>query len=597
MEETSDRLWNVERIDSRWVSDGLKNHFKTWTHQRPVLLNAPTGHGKNTFIMKTLIPYAMETGQHVFLFSNRIALNDQQKKELLNTLKIPYVGKDDVLRNTESFSPMCQYAPDPRGALPTVNVLSYQSAWTFLDRIQQPYNVPLGTLLEHRYQGYAVFDEAHFFLSDALFNAYTQMIFERLLFAFSYFTRIYMTATSDNILPIISQYEINNDNKFLLTYKNLRKQGSHCASHGDCNVSNNTNGKLRVYEFPQDYTNYNVTFFSDIKQLYDEIKRTSGQKEKWLFFINSKTRQQDVARNLYTEVSDSLKVDCFDSSKKNDPKLWELLINGDIPHDVLLTTSALDNGVNITDPALHHIVLECTDKVSFMQMMGRKRRKDGEKINLYVYSPKKEAVEKMYLEADKLLATITDFIIDEESFLQQKSPSRSFLQRRWPDFHQKYRNLFWISSDNNGQRLVLNCFAKAELEIRKGFYSDLLLKMQEVNSDQDALDVYPKQVLEWLGLPQDIQWVNAHGIEAAKAELLKLLEQYEESGIPQDKHEEFFNEFARLADVIYNGAKTVPKDFRSGPSVMSRALRDLTQILGVSYEIKGKGTWKIIKLN
>lgn len=575
MDDNSNQLWSVEKIDTKWVSDGLENCFQEWTHYRPVLISAPTGRGKNHFIMKVLIPHAIETGQQVFLFSNRVALNVQQKKELLDTLSIPNIWTDEELQKQTSFVPKWQYAPYSQRTLGAVTVLSYQSALQFIQCLQPDSKIPIGGFPHDGRpgRGYAIFDEAHFFLNDALFNANTQVIFERLVPAFAHYTRIYMTATPDNIQDIINQYENQDDRKNWMTGYDLNdwKQGNYSANGGQ---------NLLFYKFAQDYSNYNVTFFSKMEQLYEVVRETSASKEKWLFFINDKSRQREVASDLRHEAS--VKVDCFDSSKKDDSKLWSKLLNGEIPQDILLTTSALDNGVNITDPALHHIALECTDKISFMQMLGRKRRKDDEIVNLYVYSPPESVIKDRYKKMLELSEVINEY----------KAAPYQFIQYKWSSLHKRYRNLFWI---NDQQKPILNNFAENELQYIMSFYGDLLFQMQKASSSTEVLDVYPKQVLEWLGLSQDIHWVGDHNIEAAKDEMRQLLEKYMPSGVPKNEHEEFFNKFAELADIIYNGTKTIKKDARSGPSIMNQCLEDLSAQLGCTYTISGKGTWKITK--
>lgn len=71
-----------EERTEQWVADGLENDFRDWNHRHAILISAQTGRGKNHFIMDRLIPYALETNQEVFIFSNRVALSTQQKKAL-----------------------------------------------------------------------------------------------------------------------------------------------------------------------------------------------------------------------------------------------------------------------------------------------------------------------------------------------------------------------------------------------------------------------------------------------------------------------------------------------------------------------------------
>lgn len=52
---------------------------------------------------------------------------------------------------------------------------------------------------------------------------------------------------------------------------------------------------------------------------------------------------------------------------------------------VLIATKVLDNGINLKDPSLRHIVIEAYEKTTFLQMLGRKRQIDThESIHLYL---------------------------------------------------------------------------------------------------------------------------------------------------------------------------------------------------------------------
>ena len=241
MEFNSNYPPKEELINSYWVSDGLEPYFEKWIRQNPVLISAQTGRGKNHFIMNMLIPFALRTGQQVFLLSNRIALSVQQKKELLAALELPNVYTDEQLREKENFG--------------LVSVWSYQSVLHHMDEINREYSqMPTG---------YVILDEAHFFLSDAPFNAYTDIIFYQLIQAAQYRKRIYMTATPDNILPLINEYEqseqimsIRLGSEPLEVYQTNQSKFKEIAT-----IRNALFEYLfHVYTFKRDYSKYNITF-------------------------------------------------------------------------------------------------------------------------------------------------------------------------------------------------------------------------------------------------------------------------------------------------------------------------------------------------
>lgn len=558
----------VHKIDSKYVSNGLSDIYKYWRHDSAVLISAPTGSGKNHFIIEELIPYASETNQQIFLFSNRIALNVQQKKILMHKLKIPNIYSDEEIKGFKQFR--------------NVIILSYQEALSYLAQYGHQYPIGSNTVLGRPGYGFAVFDEVHFFLTDALFNAYTQQILKRLVFAFSYFTRIYMTATPDNIKNYIVQEEVYNQNKRQVTHDDVQRKIARIAPY---NIKQNyqyynIGASLNLYNFSRDYSDYNIKFFTKPEQIYSEMQ-SANKNNKWLYFMNSKNQQQKSTDSLPDELKKQ--TDYYDSSKKQDTKIWKSLMNGQIPKNILITTSALDNGVNITDDALHNIVIDCEDKISLVQMLGRKRKNKGETVNVFIQAPSINFITTRLQEIKNTLDFINNYNI---------SPN-NFLQGHWNDFHTKFRNLFYIDTN---QHLVINELAVQELTIQYIFYSEVLFQMQEAQqsgNEQDALEIYPKKVLQWLKLPPDVQWINIEEKNQAISDLITLLDSHIETGIEEEKRNEFISKFCESASVIIQ--KNFKGDFRSGPSVMTKFLKENKSILGYSYKIEGRGTWRIIK--
>lgn len=73
------------------------------------------------------------------------------------------------------------------------------------------------------------------------------------------------------------------------------------------------------------------------------------------------------------------------SSKNHSKKVYdEIITNKKFKCPVLITTSVLDNGVNIEDSAVKHVVISATSKTTFLQMLGRVR--DAQHLNLYIKS-------------------------------------------------------------------------------------------------------------------------------------------------------------------------------------------------------------------
>lgn len=555
-----------ELIDSYWVSDGLEPYFRRWIRQNPVLISAQTGRGKNHFIMKKLIPFALSTGQKVFLLSNRVALGIQQKKELLDALGWPNLYSDEKLREMENFG--------------LVHVWSYQSVLNHIDEIaNQTGPIPMG---------YLVLDEAHFFLSDAPFNEHTELIFKKLLLAAQYCKRVYMTATPDDILPLINEHEQSNHIMEIRRNVDLNERFSkkqdvnqEIALIRDVPIE----FPVHVYTFKRDYSKYNITFFTDWKHLYARLQHASVTN-KWLCFVNSEERQSKIKSELKS-LQPNLQIDCFDASKKQEGnKAWEKILDGKVPGTILLSTSVIDNGVNMTDPDLHNIVLEATDKVAFLQMLGRKRAKDNEVINVFVRVPTETDLKKQIFDIGRYLRALRSYY---------NSPN-DFFQTTWPSLTPEMQRLFWISNETNGIHFIPNNFAYRELNIRNQFFSSLLFDMQHADEPKD---IYPLKVFEWLEFPDSkgaISWIVDETEQEAISELVELLDVNLNCEISKGDQNNFYDNFMSIVLAIAYQRPTQRDDKRSSLATINRHLDCLFDKLPMKYELKKDGSsWRVEK--
>lgn len=549
---------NPQTIDvaTHWVSDGLAPCFQSWIRYNPVLISAQTGQGKNHFIMNTLIPYAAQTGQRVVLLSNRIALSVQQKIALLHALQKPNIYSDDELIQKETFD--------------FVTVWSYQSVLSNLNKYRN-YMTYFNSFPPH---GYLILDEAHFFTSDAPFNAETQSILAALIQTFCWYKRIYMSATPDNVLPIISFYEnselaCRNQVPFFELFPSPP-----FSEYPPRNTS------VCVYQFPRNYSNYNIKFLSSVDDLPKIITRTP-KTEKWLCFINSKSQQKDLMKSLKEKTK--REVSHFDSSLRKVPnnKIWNKLIAGTFPGNILLTTSVIDNGVNITDPAVKNIVIDATDKVSFLQMLGRRRVSSEDRINVFVLIPDHCTIVKRFRHIEKLLGFIKTY---------EENP-RFFLIRTWENLDSDVRSLFFVDQNQN---IILNKFAHYQLQCLSSFYSNLLFQMEIA---EDPNNVYPSIILEWMHLSNsasDIQWEN-NVEESACNELQNFLNGYAVDGVPLENQNSFYKQVLDLLSRCQYSRPEERDDIRSPIATLNRHLAKLDS-LSYQYQIKKENNiYRIIR--
>ncbi len=139
----------------------------------------------------------------------------------------------------------------------------------------------------------------------------------------------------------------------------------------------------------------------DEDSLTDDIRERvdNGTLKKALVFVSSKEKGKSMQKVLaaagiscsflFTESSDGHRL--TDADKEEE----QTLINEEtFRSQVLLTTTRLENGVNIVDPELTHIYPYGFEEIALKQQIGRYRRRDDRKITVVFRVPDEEAVNR-----------------------------------------------------------------------------------------------------------------------------------------------------------------------------------------------------------
>lgn len=89
------------------------------------------------------------------------------------------------------------------------------------------------------------------------------------------------------------------------------------------------------------------------------------------------------------EIKERVKCSArFLAADGKNSKLWKQLVeDSSFEERVLIVTKVLDNGANIEDEAVKHIVLPFCTRVDLIQMLGRKRMIENQEISVYAAIP------------------------------------------------------------------------------------------------------------------------------------------------------------------------------------------------------------------
>lgn len=191
---------------------------------------------------------------------------------------------------------------------------------------------------------YIILDEAHYLFQDAAFNRRTSTVFEMIERFRKSKVIIMLSATADLLKKYFSS-------KITATY----------IADAD-------------YSYIEAVSYYNKK--DTLLKILDNIPAD----EKAVVFGDNKERLQELNRRYLDSAYLS------GDNKEISPVFSEIVQTERFECRMLFTTKVLDNGVNLKDKAIKHIIIEQTDMVEFIQCLGRKRVQGKEDtVNLYFY--------------------------------------------------------------------------------------------------------------------------------------------------------------------------------------------------------------------
>lgn len=433
-------------VQSRSVKDGLMYEVDHWRPECPVLIEAQTGLGKTTFVYDELIPRAVAQKKNVLIISNRIALSVQQKIKLMETTGDPRLKmlSDLGIQKCEDFG--------------SVRVITYHRLHALLK------DEKLIRWRDHLL--YVVADEAHFFTSDALFNRYCGAILRDITKCFGRAIRVYLTATSWDVLKPLGDAE----------------KANHFNILGSVTGTTMVYRQFHRYIFPFDYSAYNLQFISSLDDLTTHIQQ--DRKAKWLVFCNSKDKGKAFAKSLGDFAS------YIDAESKKD-EAWQRLVKDEqFETQVLVTTAVLDCGVNICDEEVKHIVVCADNRTSLLQMVGRKRLDPQEKVNVWIVEPESGSLNARARKYGQQLE-----LIQKLESLKTPKEQASFLNKLLENSDPSDNVLFYVSGTQPfGQN-------KGSLEVHKNELTEYAIRRRKAFLDKlsSGKTTFQKEVNSWFG--------------------------------------------------------------------------------------------------
>ncbi len=396
----------TKECNDDYVGSALRDEAEKWTHDIPVIIDAGTGRGKNRFTYDVLLPIAQRRQGNVLMLCNRVALATQIKLGVMEAIDSPKKNyfRPEGLRNESDFG--------------FVRVITYHRLPGFLkDSTNQEW---IRNVL------YVVADEAHMLTSDALYNpdcdAYFRGIIENLYHA----VRIYMTATSENVLVPIAVRE--------------REK----MERGPARPFYMEPWHIKRYYFPRSFDHLDIQFFDTLNEIKEMIGPPKEEHVedfvRWLIFVDNKEKGRAFAEKLGAQAI------YLDSESKGTEQWDRLLAEERFDAQCLICTSLLDCGVNLKDERLCSIAICSDDLTGIRQMVGRKRiMNKKERVNVYIQNLSPVTIGRRSDDYEKAMGLFLR--LEDAKQRRDLSEETKLMRELWREPNNFFRVLFYVSKN------------------------------------------------------------------------------------------------------------------------------------------------------
>lgn len=369
------------KAEYRYVNSVLtKPIWTSWLPSNRVFISAGTGRGKNTFIKNELLKHIGSA--KAVIFENRDSLMQQQITDIIAEVGPQHLKFMDLSNESEIYC----------GDSSNIMIISYQTA-ALKCLTEEKHFIQFCTEAK-----YLIFDEAHYILDDAPFNKGINFFVNTFLApaAFPNAVKLFLSGCMEEFYAFTQRlYPFTNTPNNLHMEKEAFDKNPLAHQIGrSIEVSTSC---VDVLSMPTDYSYIQPYRYQELMDICPLICE-SGCEEKWLAFVNS----IEDGCALYAILKDKLggSVRFLHSKnknkKENEDTYYALIHTSRFDCRVLISTTVIYNGVNVIDPAVNHIVLPFTTVPIMKQLIGRKRMKEGECVNVYFQDVTKEFLHKRY---------------------------------------------------------------------------------------------------------------------------------------------------------------------------------------------------------
>ncbi len=518
-----------------------KNRKEEGKYADRIFIDAPTGSGKTTFILQTLLPHYSACNKKILYLVNRRILKEQIREMV---------------------------AELPHSQMAAIRVELYQEIERKISKVPMKYS-KVGLLIKrekdkekaqgdtqnnggNEEQGYdysqleklseydcVVCDEAHYFLTDSSYNTNTVFSFRWIQDVFRHKVCIFMSATIHELKSYMETKNLYEYGESNTKYYEISKYDPSISKI--CNDLHREAGEavvlsekheIKTYCVDRDYSyieNQNIRIIYNRKALADLVVEGNF---KWIIFVDNinygkalrnsiRKKLRKIKKNASSDEIEGNVILITSGYKRDHDSTDEVdrIIRTQAPSaKILIVTAVLDNGVNIKDIDVRNIVLFADTETEFIQMLGRKR-KDAKQLKLYIYgydknhfSNRKRQLRKQKEIADNYLCDIEEIIkkIERENLAgswEDKNNKERLFEREnacIEDQHNKMMQQIadgYVSFEDVRHSFTvydgkwhLNLLSLQNIENLMDFYKDVIRRFEE-----EGEDAFAREQLSWLG--------------------------------------------------------------------------------------------------
>lgn len=302
---------------------------------------------------------------------------------------------------------------------------------------------------------YIVCDECHYWLTDSIFGIYTDLTYNWII-SQTNSVKIFMSGTGETIFNLLKHDNIvKEENEYCIPYD---------YSYADLVFYNNKENALDIINYILTKTDDKVIYFSNGTEM---ALKTYYQFKNDANFRVSESCKDDEALILN-------EPNCIKTHNRN-------LTTFD--NRLLISTKCLDNGINIIDRQVRHIICDVFDLESAQQCLGRKRKIDkNDKAIFYIRDYDKKSIGGFKGCLNEKLNPLSLFVKDREKFDNTYGHDRKF--------HSDY--IFNTGEVRTYNRLayikMLSESKNIEISLKKGYYMLFLNKLGDTINSMKYLD-------------------------------------------------------------------------------------------------------------